>query len=164
MKYRVAIDGRQLEIDIRPDGTVWVDGRPVAVDLEGPEGTFLSLLLERRSYEAAVEEGSGEACHVVVAGRTYRAVVEAPRTALPETAGACPAGTGPCTVTAPLPGLLVDVRVVEGEPIEAGAVVAVLESMKMHMELRAPRGGVVRSLPIRPGREVAEGEILAVIG
>ncbi|MGB9890060.1 MAG: acetyl-CoA carboxylase biotin carboxyl carrier protein subunit, partial [Anaerolineae bacterium] len=98
------------------------------------------------------------------AGRAYRTAVEAPRGAPSEVEGSCPAPPGSCQVTAPLPGLLVDVRVAEGEQIEAGAVVAVLESMKMHLELRAPRGGIVRSLPVRPGQEVAGGEILAVIG
>jgi len=40
----------------------------------------------------------------------------------------------------------------------------VLESMKMHMELRTPRPGVVRSLRAAAGQEVAQGDVLAVIG
>jgi len=39
-----------------------------------------------------------------------------------------------------------------------------MESMKMNLELRAPQDGVVRSLCARPGQEVAQGEVLAVIG
>ncbi len=163
MKYRVEVEGRRFEIEVWPDGTVWVDGRPVSVDLEGLEGPFLSLLLGVRSYEAAVEQETGEAYRVIVAGRAYRTAVEAPRTA-PVEPGACPAPTGSCEVRAPLPGLLVELRVAEGQPVRAGDVVAVLESMKMHMELRAPRDGVVRSLCATPGREVQQGEVLAVIG
>ncbi|MCX8066782.1 MAG: acetyl-CoA carboxylase biotin carboxyl carrier protein subunit [Anaerolineae bacterium] len=48
--------------------------------------------------------------------------------------------------------------------MKAGDVVAVLESMKMHMELRAPRDGVVQLVCATPGREVQQGEVLAVIG
>lgn len=164
MKYRVEVEGRRFEIEVRPDGTVWVDGRPVSVDLEGLEGPFLSLLLGQRSYEAAVEEETGAAYRVIVAGRAYRTTVEAPRAAPPETPSACPTGTGSCEVTAPLPGLLVELRVAEGQPVKAGAVVAVLESMKMHMELRAPRDGVVQAICAAPGQEVQQGAVLAVIG
>ncbi len=165
MKYRVEIEGRRFEIDIRPDGTVWVDGRPVSVDLKGLEGPFLSLLLGQRSYEAAVEEEeTGETYRIVLAGRAYQAAVEAPRTAPPTTASTCPTGTASCEVTAPLPGLLVELRIAEGQPVKAGAVVAVLESMKMHMELRAPRDGVVQSIHATPGQEVQQGTVLAIIG
>ncbi|RME39737.1 MAG: acetyl-CoA carboxylase biotin carboxyl carrier protein subunit, partial [Thermoflexia bacterium] len=69
-----------------------------------------------------------------------------------------------CEVTAPLPGLLVELRIAEGQPVKAGAVVAVLESMKMHMELRAPRDGVVQSIHATPGQEVQQGTVLAIIG
>lgn len=164
MKYRVEVEGRRFEIEVRADGTVWVDGRPVSVDLEGLEGPFLSLLLGRRSYEVAVEEETGDVYRVILAGRAYRTTVDAPRAGAPEMASACPAEGGPCEVTAPLPGLLVEVRVAEGQPVKAGAVVAVLESMKMHLELRAPRDGVVQAVRATPGQEVQQGAVLAVIG
>ncbi len=163
MKYRVEVDGRRFEIEVRPDGTVWVDGRPVPVDLEGREGAFLSLLVGQRSYEVVTEE-TGEESRVVVGGRAYRTAVKAPRAAPLEIGDACPTGAGLCEVVAPLPGLLVEVRVAEGQDVEKGTVVAVMESMKMHLELRAPRSGVIRSLWATPGREVQQGEVLAVIG
>ena len=53
---------------------------------------------------------------------------------------------------------------VEGQRVEDGEVVAVLESMKMHLELRTPRLGVVRTLCAAAGQEVAQGDVLAVIG
>jgi biotin carboxyl carrier protein len=67
-------------------------------------------------------------------------------------------------VLAPLPGLVVEVRVAEGQPVEEGDVIVVLESMKMNLELRAPRSGVVRALKAAAGREVSLGEKLAVVG
>ncbi len=163
MKYWVEVEGRRFEIEIRPDGTIWVDGRPVDVDLEGPEGFSLPLLLGQRSYEAFIEE-KGEKRQVVVGGRTYQTIVEAPQTTPLERGDACSPAAGSCQITAPLPGLLVEVPVSEGEQVEPGTVIAVMESMKMHLELRAPRGGTIRSLSAMPGREVQVGEVLAVIG
>lgn len=163
MKYRVEVDGRRFEIEVRPDGTIWVDGHPVSVDLEGLESPFLSLLLGQRSYEAVTEE-VGEECHVVVGGHAYRTAVEAPRTGPPKAEAVCTTAAGLCEVTAPLPGLLVEVRVAKGQDVEKGAIVVVMESMKMHLALQAPRGGIVRSLHVTPGREVRQGEVLAIIG
>jgi 3-methylcrotonyl-CoA carboxylase alpha subunit len=59
--------------------------------------------------------------------------------------------------------LLVEVRVTEGQSVQEGDVVAVLESMKMHLELRAPRTGVVRDLSAVTGQEVVQGEVLGVV-
>ncbi|MGB9890074.1 MAG: hypothetical protein ACPLTQ_10445, partial [Anaerolineae bacterium] len=68
MKYRVEVEGRTFEMDVRPDGTVWVNGRPMPVDVEGLEGAVLSLLVGHRSYETVAEEVGGE-YRVIVAGR-----------------------------------------------------------------------------------------------
>jgi len=165
MKYRVEVEGRTFEVEVRPDGTVWVNGRPMPVDVEGLEGPFLSLLVGHRSYEGCLETG-GEECHVVVEGRMYQARLEAPHPALPEVGRPfCVNVTGgSAEIIAPLPGVLLEVRVAEGQAVKAGTVVAVMESMKMNLELRAPQDGVVRSLHARPGQEVAQGEVVAVIG
>ncbi len=165
MKYRVEVEGRTFEVEVRSDGTVWVNGRPMPVDVEGLEGPFLSLLVGHRSYEGCAEM-TGEECRVVVEGRSYQARLEAPRPALPEVGrpDRKEETEDPCRITAPLPGVLLEVRVAEGQAVKAGTVVAVMESMKMNLELRAPRDGVVGSLRARPGQEVAQGEVLAVIG
>lgn len=165
MKYQVVVEGRKFEIEITPAGQVWVDNRPLQVDLEHLDDYLCSLLVNHRSFETAVET-VGEACQVTVAGRPYWAHLHTG-----------PAANGvTCTdiyreaisdrqeVVAPLPGFLMELRVTEGQRVEAGTVIAVMESMKMHLELRAPRDGVICSLPISPGREVVEGEVVAVIG
>lgn len=165
MKYRVEVEGRTFEVEVRPDGTVWVNGRPMSVDVEGLDGPFLSLLVGHHSYEGCAET-AGEECRVVVEGRTYQARLEVPHPTPPEvgTPYRKEENKGPAPITAPLPGVLLEVRVAEGQDVKAGTVVAVMESMKMNLELRAPRDGVVRSLRACPGQEVALGEVLAVIG
>jgi biotin carboxyl carrier protein len=142
---------------------VWVNRRPLNVDLERVDGLALySLLVDHRSYETHVEGEEDGECRVVVAGRSYRAYLQEEQRPSAGTVH-CRQEDGPVEVTAPLPGLLVEVRVAEGQRVGEGEVVVVLESMKMHLELRAPRAGVVRALPPAAGQEVAQGEVLAVI-
>jgi 3-methylcrotonyl-CoA carboxylase alpha subunit len=65
---------------------------------------------------------------------------------------------------APLPGLVMELHVREGEYVEEQSLVAVLESMKMNLELRAPRAGVVRGLSVDSGQQVGQDDVLIVIG
>jgi 3-methylcrotonyl-CoA carboxylase alpha subunit len=55
---------------------------------------------------------------------------------------------------------LVEVPVSEGQPVVEGQVVAVLESMKMNLELRVPIDGVVEHLYYAVGEEVEQGAVL----
>ena len=163
MKYQVVVEGRTFQIEVRPGGQVWVDRRSLTVDLGCTDGLLhYSLLVDNRSYETHLEVKETGECHVVVAGRPYRAYLEQRRRLTEGTVHRHQAD-GPAQVSAPLPGLLVDVRVAEGEKVREGEVVAVLESMKMHMELRSPRPGVVRALCAAAGQEVAQGDVLALV-
>lgn len=66
-------------------------------------------------------------------------------------------------VTAPLPGMVLDVKVTEGHPVTAGQVVVVLEAMKMENEVVAPIAGIVRSLAVQKGSAVNAGDALLTI-
>jgi biotin carboxyl carrier protein len=164
VRYQVVVEGRTFEVEVTPDGRVWVDRRPLDVDLAGVDGLPLySLLVDNRSYEAHVAESESGVCEVVLAGRPYRASLQAEEQPCGETGeGSDEAGDG--EVAAPLPGLLVEVRVVEGQTVQRGDIVAVLESMKMHLELHASRSGVVQSVHGAGGQDVAQGELVAFIG
>lgn len=163
MRYQIVVEGRTFEVEIDPSGQVWVNNQLISVDLEGIDGLPLySLLVDHRSYEAHVETEEDGECRVVVSGRSYRASLLGEQRHSPAAARRYRPG-GPTEVFAPLPGWLVEVRVSEGELVGEGDVVAVLESMKMHLELRTPHAGVVRALSANAGREVAQGDVLAVI-
>ena len=66
-------------------------------------------------------------------------------------------------VKAPMPGKLLTVHVNAGDSVEKGQAVAVMEAMKMEHTLSAPRAGVVESVPIVPGTQVAEGVVLVAL-
>jgi propionyl-CoA carboxylase alpha chain len=67
-------------------------------------------------------------------------------------------------LTAPMPGKVVRLEVGDGAEVEAGAVVAVLEAMKMEHELTAPASGIVSELRVAAGQQVDAGAVIAVIG
>lgn len=71
------------------------------------------------------------------------------------------AGSG--TLTADIPGLVVEVRVAEGQSVRKGEPVIVVEAMKMQNELAAGVTGVVTRVAVAAGRTVNPGDVLVVI-
>ncbi|CAN7334051.1 biotin/lipoyl-binding protein [Bosea sp. LjRoot9] len=67
------------------------------------------------------------------------------------------------TLRASMPGTVVSLHVAEGDSVEAGQIVAVLESMKLFMELKSPASGTVRRLGTRAGATVAAGDMLIAV-
>jgi len=63
-------------------------------------------------------------------------------------------------IHAPMPGIILEVNVSEGDEVKKGDFLCVLEAMKMENTLTAPRDGVVKSVNISKGETVDKGELL----
>jgi acetyl-CoA/propionyl-CoA carboxylase biotin carboxyl carrier protein len=72
-------------------------------------------------------------------------------------------GGGGDTLASPLQGTVLKVAVEQGASVEEGALVCVIEAMKMENEITAHKAGTVAELPISAGSAVANGDTLAVI-
>ncbi len=70
---------------------------------------------------------------------------------------------GNIKVDSPMPGTIVDIKVSVGDKVEAGAVVVILEAMKMENEIVAPSAGTVASIKVNKGASVSTGDVLVTI-
>lgn len=68
------------------------------------------------------------------------------------------------SITAPLPGVILSIKVSVGDTVKAGQTVAVLEAMKMENDILTERDGTVRSVNVEKGDSVLEGTIIITIG
>jgi len=73
-----------------------------------------------------------------------------------------PKGTG--SIKSPLPGVILDLFVREGDLVKVGQKLILLEAMKMENNINADKEGKVVSLKVNKGDSVMEGDILIVIG
>lgn len=96
---------------------------------------------------------------------------EAPASVTPEVAPAAPApesqpkrAAGGREVIAPLPGLIREVLVAEGDQVKKGQKIMILEAMKMENEINADSDGTITSLLVAKGDSVQGGDPLATIG
>jgi propionyl-CoA carboxylase alpha chain len=132
------------------DGYV-VDGFTVVA--AGPEAVTLEADGVRSTYAVAV---SGDRVDVDGPGG-HVSLTRVPRFVDP--ADAVASGS----LLAPMPGAVIRVEVEQGQQVEAGQPVLVLEAMKMQHTVTAPHAGTVTRIDVRPGAQVAAGEVLAVV-
>ena len=88
----------------------------------------------------------------------------APKAAAPKAATPKAAPARAETVKAPMPGNILEVRVSDGQAVQAGDVLFILEAMKMENEIMAPAAGTVSGVAVQKGSAVATGAVLCNIG
>jgi biotin carboxyl carrier protein len=165
MKYIAQVDNHTYEIDIKSDGSIFVDGEPVEADLLQIDAMGLhSLLLNHRSFELVVKE-LPRGYRISLGSHTFDVDVMDERQLRLESARAeVSAGDGDLPITAPIPGLVVKVLVEEGQTVEINQPLVILEAMKMENEIRAPRAGIVHDIAIEVGQSVEGNAVLMMLG
>jgi acetyl-CoA/propionyl-CoA carboxylase, biotin carboxylase, biotin carboxyl carrier protein len=79
------------------------------------------------------------------------------------TRGTGAGGPGRDAVVSPMQGTVLAVEVEEGDEVEAGQVICIVEAMKMENEVHAHRAGVVTELSVAPGQPVKTGQVICVV-
>ncbi len=70
---------------------------------------------------------------------------------------------GKIVIQAPMPGLVIDIQVKEGQEVDEGDVLVILESMKMQNELTAPRAGRITRIQTKMNEHVERKQVLLVL-
>ncbi len=163
MPYIVTVEEKRFKINLQREGDkfiVYTDSDPLEVTVaEVGSPSHLSLIAGHRSYDVIIEDEGlvsvdGEIFPVKVEDEralqlaqfrreTKRAIAEA--------------------VTAPMPGLVVEVEVKAGDRVKEGEGLVVIEAMKMQNELKAPHEGKVKEVLAKKGMTVNGGDTLVVI-
>jgi biotin carboxyl carrier protein len=164
MKYITTIDNQEFEIEVVDDRHIRIGDRLLQVDFESVSGQpVFSLIVDGKSYESFVSPGD-EDWHVLLRGRQYQVKIEEEREKrLRAAGGGGVAEGGEFHLKAPMPGLVVAVPVEEGQEVEKGQVLVILESMKMQNELKAPRAGKVARIRVKGGESVEQKQTLLTI-
>ena len=138
-----------------------INGNDYNVAINSTNGNLADVTVNGVSYQVEMENTMPAA---PVQAAPAAAPVAAPQAAPVQAAApaAKPAGEGK-PVTSPLPGVIIEVSVKEGDTVAAGQKVAVLEAMKMENEIQADRAGVVTKINVSKGDSVLEGAAIVTI-
>jgi biotin carboxyl carrier protein len=134
------VNGHPFVLGFEDDGSVTVDGIAYNVTLDGDKAIVEDIMH-----------------HFQVSGLDARPTSAGPARPL------APAVAGAGAIQAIMPGTIVRVLANEGDAVNAGDVVLVLEAMKMENELHAPVSGVVKAIHVQPGQAVEMNAVLAEI-
>jgi biotin carboxyl carrier protein len=159
------VDGEEITV------TAVREGEAIHVERDGVAYTVRILAESVVGMQTASTTPTGSTSMTAPA-RTSAPGSSGRSTTRPAPASAAPSGggaaggtaTGPGTITAPMTGVIDQVPVAVGSEVAEGAVVVVLEAMKMFIDVVAPTGGTVSSVSVHPGDSVKEGEPLLTIG
>ena len=110
-----------------------------------------TVVVDGQKFSVQVAEGDADIQVTAVNG-------ESAQTSAPVTSGEG------ITLKAPLPGNVWKIVANPGQSVAEGDVVMILESMKMEIDVVAPKGGVVKSIDVATNDKVIEGQVVAVIG
>ncbi len=161
MNLRARLEEETFDLDVHRTGEgtyrVRLGETRFDVSLSEPQPGVYSVLVGNGSFEVVLREVD-EALDVAIAGRSYRVHVEDPATI----SRAEHAGTS-SVVRSVMAGKVIDVLVAEGDEIEAGKPLLIIEAMKMENEIRSPRDGTVRSISVQSGQAVETGAELLVV-
>jgi biotin carboxyl carrier protein len=161
MKYIVTINEREYQVEILGEKRINVDGTELDVDFQSISSQpIYSLILNGHSYEAFVSPNQNE-WQVMLHGNLYDARVEDERERrLRAASGGSASEHMEFQLKAPMPGLVVAIPVSEGQEINKGDVLLILESMKMQNELKSPRAGTVKNIRVAPGVSVEQKQVM----
>ena len=133
-----------------------INGKDYQVTIGETEGKMLSVNVNGADYQVELENAP-------VAAPVQASTPAAPAVVAPAAApAAAPAGAGE-KVNSPLPGVIVEVSVKEGQAVKAGQKVAVLEAMKMENEIPAPKDGTITAIHVQKGDSILEGAPVVTI-
>ena len=121
------------------------------------------VTLNNRTYEVEVEEGKAM---LIDEYEAYAPAAPAPVAAAPAAAPAAPAGAALAAgevVKSPMPGNILKINVSQGQKVNEGDVLIVLEAMKMENEIVATKSGTVAQIVTAKGAVVETGAPLVVI-
>ena len=170
---------RHLKLILREDGkppeeiAVEIDGARYAMTRGGearvgevtrlPDGRLSLILEDGRQICGRVRPGGDGEVEITTAGGRRRIGIAEPLQDRIAHAAGSGGDTGDEEIRAPMPGRVVQVAVAAGDRVAPGALLLVLEAMKMQNEIRTVRGGTVLRVDVEPGRTVDGGAPLAVV-
>ncbi|HEU4631630.1 MAG TPA: biotin/lipoyl-containing protein [Gemmatimonadaceae bacterium] len=166
MKYVVEVGAERVEVEL-DDDVATVEGASAPVRLVDVPGTPVRLVTVGETVHRVIARrhaGARGRYTLWVDGRRYEAEALDERTrAIRDMTAQSAAASGPAPLVAPMPGLVVRVHVAEGDAVQAGQGLVVMEAMKMENELRAPAAGRVARVLAAPGTAVEKGAVLVEI-
>ncbi len=159
---QATINKKTFEIT-QKEGELTVNGQPFVWDfIKISEGHF-HILYKNNTYRAEMVKHDVETKTFTVKlnGKTHSVKLKDKFDLLLEKMGIAGAGAAKLNhIKAPMPGLIIDLKIKAGDSVKAGDALLILEAMKMENILKSPGDGVVKNVKVKKGDSVEKSQVL----
>ena len=162
MKYEVLLAGKTRVVELTRQNDAWkisLDGNTLDANAVEVAPNIFSVLLSGDSHQIRIAPRPDGTLTLYTGLAEYHVEVSDPRSWRGRRQGAVEA-EGRQQITAPMPGKVVRLLVKQGDSVEAGQGLLVIEAMKMQNEIRSPKSGKIEKLFAQEGQPVNAGEVL----
>ena len=167
MKYKIAVNNQTFEVEIKEikDGVarVNVNGQSLEVLIENYEDIVSGTTAFRPVPEQVSFPKPSPSPQKVLT--PVKGPIATPKKPAPTAAVTVPEKAHlRGEIVAPIPGLILDVKVKAGDPVTKGQTVATMEAMKMENNIASTMDGIVQEIRVQKDSEVATGEVIMIVG
>ncbi|WP_316819737.1 biotin/lipoyl-containing protein [Pedobacter gandavensis] len=145
------------------DQCLLLNGKPLDIDAKELSANIQHVIYQHKSYtvEIVEREVSGKQSIVKVNGNLYQVELEDQYDELLKQLGMdTSAASKVQELKAPMPGLVLQVMVVEGQEVNKGDSLLVLEAMKMENIIKSPAVGIIKRILVKKGDKVEKNGLL----
>ena len=160
--YKATVNKTGFDIVNQGDKII-VDGTAIEWDVAKISTDNFHILIKNKSYRAEIIKADPitKSFVIKINGKIYAVELKDKFDLLLEKMGLNNGAAGRANnVKAPMPGLIVDLRVKEGDKVKPGDALLILEAMKMENMIKSPGDAVVRSIKVRKGDNVEKNQVL----
>ncbi len=162
MMYKVNVKDQEFEVLSSNEGLV-INGSLLKWDFAKVSEGYFHIIFKNKSYRAEIvkQDLATKSFHIKINGNIYPISVKDKFELLLEKMGMNAAASGKVnSIKAPMPGLIIDLKVKAGDNVKAGDPLLILEAMKMENILKSPGDGTVKNVKVEKGNSVEKGQVL----
>ena len=167
MEYEVEVDGRKHTVRFfERDGQLYVqhDGTSAPVRVETPLRSKVQIAqVDGGAMRFGYHRGK-EGTDIVLDGVIYNAAVRELEHARLAAVSGRRRGGGAAEVKAPMPGMVIAIRVKVGDVVKKNQSLLSLHAMKLENDIRSPREGVVEAILVKPNDVLEKGAVMIKLG
>ena len=160
--YKATVNDKQFEITATGD-QVFVNGELLDLNSVQISDGYFHIILKNKSYRAEVVkvDQATRTFTFKINGRIYPVVLKNKFDLLLEKMGmSSNTASKVNNIKAPMPGLIIDLRVKDGDQVNAGDTLIILEAMKMENSIKSPGQAQVKLVKVKKGESVEKGQTL----
>lgn len=160
--YKATVNSKTFEID-QKDQSITVNGMDFQWDINKVSDGYFHILYQNKSYRAEIVKMdiATKTIAIKINGRNYSVELKDKFDLLLEKMGMNQKATHKVnSIKAPMPGLIIDLKINAGDVVKEGDALLILEAMKMENILKSPGEGVIKNVKVKKGDNVEKGQVL----